>query len=300
MIDLRYLRHFLAVASHPTVQAAADAIHITQPALTKSIARFEEDLDEKLFDRKGHKLVLTELGERLVERGEELLRHVHDLEEEVALWKGMQTGEIRVGVDPVAELSLLPPVLEAFVPVHPGINVTIRSGHGDSLLPQLLRGELHFLIAEADIAFENEDLEVHELFEEEIALAVRNGHALLGEPHSAMKDFSKYLIASATRIPRVTLWAAEQARHQGIDPLPQKLTCDNYEVLVRLVEISDTIISGPHSVIKTFEQTGRVTVIPFPFEQGPVLHPSLIRSVGRHLSPAVEKFIQILLEQYAK
>ena len=108
MIDLRHLRHLLAVASHSTVQAAADAIHLTQPALTKSIARFEEELDAKLFDRRGRRLVLTELGERLVERSEDLMRHVRELEEEVELWKDIGTGEVAIGVDPEAELSLLP------------------------------------------------------------------------------------------------------------------------------------------------------------------------------------------------
>jgi len=63
MVDLRHVRHLLVVASDSTVQAAADALHLTQPALTKSIARFEEELDAKLFDRRGRRLVFTELGE---------------------------------------------------------------------------------------------------------------------------------------------------------------------------------------------------------------------------------------------
>ena len=62
MIDLRHVRHFLAVVSHSTVQAAADALHLTQPALTKSLARFEDELGAKLFDRQGRRLVLDELG----------------------------------------------------------------------------------------------------------------------------------------------------------------------------------------------------------------------------------------------
>ena len=69
MIDLRHIRHPLAVASNSTVQAAADALHLTQPALTNCIARFEDELGAKLFDRRGRRLVLTELGERLVSRG---------------------------------------------------------------------------------------------------------------------------------------------------------------------------------------------------------------------------------------
>lgn len=120
MIDPRHLRHLRAVDSHSTVQAAADALHLTQPAPTKRIAGFEEELGAELCDRRGRRLVLTGLGERLVERGEDLLRHVRELEEEVALWKGIGTGEVAIGVDAEAEPSRLPRVLEAFVPAHPG------------------------------------------------------------------------------------------------------------------------------------------------------------------------------------
>ncbi len=69
MIDVKRLKHLHAVASHRTVQAAADSLNITQSALTKSIARFEADLGAPLFDRKGHRLSLTELGTHLVKRG---------------------------------------------------------------------------------------------------------------------------------------------------------------------------------------------------------------------------------------
>lgn len=300
MIDLRHIRHFLAVATHPTVQAAADAIHITQPALTKSIARFEEELDEKLFDRRGHKLALTELGERLVERGENLMRHVRNLEEEVALWKGVGTGEVTLGVDPAAELGLLPTVLESFVPTYPNVTVTVRSGHVDSLLPRLLRGELHFLIADADRALERDDLEIRDLVAEPLAMAVRPGHPVSEKAKATLTDLRNYPVAGGTSTPRMDQWSIEQARREGTDVMEPELVCDNYEVLVRLAERSDTIIVGPRSVLSTFEKTNRVTVLPLPFDNGPNAKPSLIRSMGRHLSPAAEKFIELCVESAAQ
>ena len=105
---------------------AAHVTHHDHQFLTLSLA--------KLLDRRGRRLVLTELGESLVRRGEGLLPHVGELEEEVALGKGIGTGEVAIGVDPEAELSLLPGVLKAFVPDHPGTrassNVTCLSWIG--------------------------------------------------------------------------------------------------------------------------------------------------------------------------
>jgi DNA-binding transcriptional LysR family regulator len=258
VIDLRHVRHLLAVASHSTVQAAAEALHITQPALTKSNARFEEVLEAKLFDRRGRRLVLTELGERLVERGDDLMRHVRELEEEVALWKGIGTGEVAIGVDPEAELSLLPRVLEAFVPAHPGVQVTLRSGHTDALLPNLLGGDLHFIVADSEFALERDDLP----------------------------------LAGASTAPRFERWSSQRIRREGAVPLVPALVCDNYEVLVRLAESSDTIVFGPRTLLAAYERAGRLKVMSWSLE-GPETSPSVIRSKGRQISPAAEQLIAL-------
>lgn len=272
------------------MQAAADALHLTQPALTKSIARFEEELDAKLFDRRGRRLVLTELGERLVRRGEDLLRHVGELEEEVALWKGIGTGEVAIGVDPEAELSLLPAVLETFVPAHPGVHVTVRSGNSDTLLPALLRGELHFMVADAELALERDDLEVLRLAADPLAAALRPGHPLSRKRKPSMAELGSHPIAGASTAPRFERWSVESARLEGAQPLAPALISDNYEVLVRLAERSDTIVFGPQSLLAAYERAGRLEVMSWPLE-GPESGPSLIRSKGRQLSPAAERLM---------
>jgi len=295
MIDVKRLRHLLAVTSHPTVQAAADSLHITQSALTKSIARFEEELEAPLFDRKGHRLSLTELGTHLVRRGEELLRQVHTLEEEVALWKGLGTGEVNIGVDPAAEYGLLPQVLETFVPAHPGILVALRSGHTDRLLPALLNGDLHFVVADSEIALTHEDLEIRDLVTSPLAAATRPGHPLADNQNPTPADIGRYPRIGATTAPRFDLWMKERAVREGMKPLSRSLISDNYELLVRLAENSDAILFGPHNLLQSYEHQGRLHVATWPLE-GPNTHSSLIRMKERHLPPAAESVIELLLE----
>ena len=298
MLDLRHVRHLLAVASHSTVQAAADALHLTQPALTKSIARFEEELGAKLFDRRGRRLVLTDLGERLVERGDDLLRHVRELEEEVALWKGIGTGEVAIGVDPEAELSLLPGVLEAFVPAHPGVQVAVRSGHTDTLLRALLRGDLHFLVADAELALERDDLEIRALAADPIAAAVRPGHPLARKRRPTPADVAAHPFAGASTAPRFERWKAERGRREVGKPFAPSLLCDNYEVLIRLAEHSDAIVFGPRKLLSSYERVGRLKVMSWPLE-GPDIQPSLIFSKRRPLSPAAERLAALFADRSA-
>ncbi len=290
MIDLRHIRHFLAVASHRTVQEAADAIHLTQPALTKSIARLEDVLDAKLFDRSGSRLTLTELGERLVLRGEDLVRRMQALEEEVDLWKGLHIGEVAIGVDAVTELGLLPQVLETFVPNHPSVQITIQSGHTNTLLPALLKGDLHFLVADAEIVSEDDDLDVHLLTPDPIAAALRPGHPLIRKKRPTRADLDAYPRLGAFTAPRFERWRIDSSKRDGYGPITPSVICDNYEVLVRLTESSDAIFFGPQTLLRSFERQQRIKIVTWPLE-GPQTQPGVIRLKHRVLSPAADHLI---------
>lgn len=298
MIDLRHVRHLRAVATHPTVQAAADALHLTQPALTKSIARFEDELGAKLFTRQGRKLALTELGQRLVERGDDLLRHVRELEEEVALWKGIGTGEVALGVDAESELAQLPGVLQEFVSAHPGVQLTVRSGHSEELLPSLLAGDLHFLVADPELALTRDDLEVRPLSADPIVAAVRPGHALEQIREPTPPDVAPYPFVGASNAPRFKKWRTERGVRDRGQAFVASLVCDNYEVLVQLAEASDAIVFGPHQLMASYERGGRLKVMSWPL-QGPDIQPAMIRSRGRVLSPAAERMFELFLSQDA-
>ena len=292
MAELRLFRHLLAVASHPTVQAAADALFITQPALTKSIARFEEELGVKLFDRRGRKLVLTEIGERLVARGDNLLRNVREIEEEVALFKGLGLGEVGIGVDPESEIDLLPRVLEAFIPAFPNVQVTVRSGQTETLLPMLDAGDLHFLVADPEVALTRDDLEVLVLKSDSMAAAVSAGHPLARKQQPTPEDLAGYPFAGASTAPRFVQWKAQSGQDSIGRPFLPSLLCDNYEILVRLAEQSQAIVFGPKKLLDTYDQQGRIKVMPWQLG-GPEVQSSLIRSRHRSLSPAAEKLIDL-------
>ncbi len=294
MVDLRHIRHLLAVASHPTVQAAAESLHLTQPALTKSIARFEDELGAKLFDRSGSRLVLTELGERVVARGQDLVRRVRDLEDEVQLWKGLETGEVSIGVDPETELGLLPDVLERFVPRHPHIHLTVHSGQTETLLPSLLTGDLHFLVADAEIAVDHDELEIQFLSPDSIAAALRPGHPLAKDKvprPDAVRDCPRI---GAFTAPRFERWRMESGRSEGRGPVTPSFVCDNYEVLVRLAESSDAIVFGPRTLLEAYAREERLRVMPWPLE-GPQVQPALIRMKRKFMSPAAAQLISLFL-----
>lgn len=292
MIDTKPLRHLLAVAQHPSVQAAADALHITQPALTKSIGRFEEAIGEKLFDRRGHRLVLTELGQRLVTRANSLIRQMGDLEEEIQLWKGIGIGEVNIGVDPSAELSLLPQVLDRFASAYQGVEVQIHTGHTQTLLPRLLHGELHFIVADPEVARERDDLEIASLARSELVAAVSVDHPLA---EVALPDPDAVLACAfvgASPAPRFKRWREERGEEIKGTAFKPWVVCDNYEVLVRLAEKTGAIVFIPENVSADYEKSGRLAVLSLPLNS-PIVEIGLIMSGGRALSPAARKLANL-------
>jgi DNA-binding transcriptional LysR family regulator len=298
MIDIKRLSHLQAVATHSTVQSAANSLHITQSALTKSISRFEEELGAPLFDRQGHRLALTELGRHLVKRGEALIQQVVQLEEEIELWKGLGTGEVIIGADPEAEFGLLPGVLESFVPNYPGVLVSLHSGHTETLLPALLRGELHFIIADSEIALGNENLEIRVLASDPLAVALRPDHPLANTDLPTPAEVARYPSIGASTAPRFERWRTERVRREGEEPHTPSLVSDNYEILVRLAERSDAIVFGPRNLLNRYAQEGRLAVVKWPLE-GPNTQSSLIHLKERHLSPAATRLIELVIQSAA-
>ena len=294
MMDSRPLRHLLAVATYPTVQAAADALHLTQPALTKSIARFEDAIGEKLFDRRGRTLELTELGRRLVNRADLLVRQLSEVEEEIRLWKGIGTGEVDIGADPGAELSLLPAVLSRFAANFAGVEVRVRSGHVQTLLPRLRAGEVHFVIADPELAMNDNQLSVTSLATSELVAAVRTDHPLTNAAQLTLEEVLSCPFVGGSSAPRFERWRTERGEDVRGMAFKPWVHCDNFEVLVRLAERTDAIVFIPENVVLGYQAAGRLTTLPLPVNSPPV-EISLIRSRGRPLSPAAEKLAELFV-----
>lgn len=146
----RLLHHFLAVVENKGISAAAAELHITQPALTKSVRQLEDILGVELFERLPTGVVPTRFGEILARRARLMdLEYRHAVAEIQAI-KGGTGGTINVGAGPVWTVRILPPIIAAFRRQQPKVRVALRSGVIDTLVPALLGGELDIICASLD------------------------------------------------------------------------------------------------------------------------------------------------------
>lgn len=114
-MNIRYVRYFLAVAEHQGFTRAAEALHISQPALSQQIRMLEESLDAQLFDRSGRHIHLTDAGEvflqyarqafQLLDEGQ---RAIHDVED-------LSRGSLRIAVTPTFTSYFVVPLVAEFL-----------------------------------------------------------------------------------------------------------------------------------------------------------------------------------------
>lgn len=124
-MELRQLRYFVAAARHRHVTRAAEALHVTQPALSQQIRRLETELGVALLHRTPRGVEPTAAGEELLARAESILAEVDGLVAGMDAHAGAARGMARVGA-PIGDPVGLPAALAGFGAEHPGIGLTLR------------------------------------------------------------------------------------------------------------------------------------------------------------------------------
>ncbi len=176
-MDLDQLRHFLKVAELANFTRAAEVVGLSQPALSRSIARLEEELGQPVLDRQTRQVVLTEAGKLLAERARQILTLADDTRAQIT--DDGQTGQVRVASIPTIAPYFLPSLLTQFRRACPRANVLVREDTTDKLLHMLADGEIDLAIMARPIDMKY--LQVDDLFEEELLVVLPAGHDLAGK-----------------------------------------------------------------------------------------------------------------------
>lgn len=141
----RQLATFHAVARLGSVSAAADEMHLTQPAVSLQIAALEESAMTPLLQRTGRGIRLTEAGEMLDDYARRILELWREAGEEMATLQGVFSGTLRVGAITTAEY-LLPPMLVTFANEHPQVKLKLQVGNRDEIVRMLSSQEIDLAI----------------------------------------------------------------------------------------------------------------------------------------------------------
>lgn len=175
-MELRSLRHFSALAETLNYRVAAERLHLTQPALTRSIASLERELGVRLFDRDKRHVALTADGAELLERAGEVLADAERLSAAAGAIRARQRDEVRVAFYGVGLAELTHPVIEAFCERYPSVTIRVHEADFHQGLAPLLAGE--YDVALLCLNVDMPGLTRVPIFTEPASVALWKGHPL--------------------------------------------------------------------------------------------------------------------------
>jgi DNA-binding transcriptional LysR family regulator len=186
--ELRHLIYFREVARRLHFRAAAEALGVAQPALSRQVAQLEDSIGVVLLNRSRRKVELTPPGRALLERVEPLLRDLARLPVELQAVAGGRHGRVRVAFTGLAMATVLPGILREFHRAYPGINVELNESPTAAQLPALLAGDI-------DCGFFHPDaptpaLETRTLLREKNGVLLPKDHQLARRAQLRLRDLA--------------------------------------------------------------------------------------------------------------
>ena len=146
LLEIRNLRYFLAVAREENMTRAAETLHVTQPTLSKTMKALEDELGKKLFVRHSFSISLTEEGELLRNRAEDLVTMADKIEKEFLSLDELTGGELYFGLAESYQIRHLAKEIRLLKERYPGLRYHITSGDTEQVTEKLDKGLLDFAV----------------------------------------------------------------------------------------------------------------------------------------------------------
>lgn len=208
-LNFNHLQHFLAIADQGSLRAAATALGLSQPAVSKSLRALEAALGAPLIARNARGATLTAYGDLLYSRARLIGNELERVTDEIQQLAGHRQGHVALGASAIPSLLLIPEAVARFRARHKGVRLDLLGGMPSVLLPRLLDGSVDFVVGPRPSQGIAEQIETQPLIQFPSALVVRRGHAL--ERAQSIKDFvdAEWVLSSSAA-------HAESALHTAI------------------------------------------------------------------------------------
>jgi len=290
-IKLRQLSHALALFRHGSFRRAAEAEHISQPALSRSIQSLEESLGVLLFDRQTAEIGPTAFGEALLKRAGTILAEAEELEREMKLLQGLDVGHLSVGMGLFAAELSGNQALADLLAAHPRLKITVQQRYWSELEQLVLTREVDLGFGEFSNLMDSPAFRVEPVGRHELLFFCRPGHPILSEASVSLADLDAFpMVCTPVRANQAAL-------------LPRNLRIKPFsETAVPPIQVEDlramrTIVAGTDALsfatplqLQPLLRAGEVAVVPF---QAPWLRLDygFFYLASRSLSPAAEAFM---------
>src|SRR3954469_13097702 len=296
-MDIRQLKAFVAIAESGTFTAGAARVHVTQAAISMQIRQLENETGARLFVRAPRRVILTEAGEKLLERAYVILREHDAALEEMAALTGAHRGRLRIGsASAGVAADPLPHILRELKKSHEAVETSVSSGTSESLVQQVLAGELDVAFVSLPVEARGIQTELlsedslvgiasprHKLANQRVvsAYALAGEKLILGERGGNTRRLIDQFFAQAGVTPKV---AMELSRMAAIKRMVEE---DMGVGIVPLQSVRDEVATG--TLVRWWIEGAQIN-----WQLG------IARLVGGYESPIHQTFLQLCREHFQR
>jgi DNA-binding transcriptional LysR family regulator len=229
---LNQIAAFVETARRQSVSRAADALFISQPALTARLKGLEADLGAQLFVRGPRGMRLTDAGSAFLPYAVRALETLTDGRMQVNALERGGAGRLAIGAAPAVSTYVLPPLLKRFSEGYPRVLVSVRTGHSEEILELVLREQVTIGLVRV---LQHPDIVSTPLYEDRLILVVEPGHSFAAEGRIRMKDLAEEQLVQFDRTSSYHDLTSALFVTTGVSPAG-RMELDNIDAAKKMVE----------------------------------------------------------------
>jgi DNA-binding transcriptional LysR family regulator len=293
-MDLKRLKHLVALADTRNFGRAAEQCYLSQSAFSRSIQAAEDELGLQLFVRGTLDVRCTPAGEFVLERARKLLFENRCLERDLSLYRERLMGDLAFGVGPYPAATIVPGLLSDLRARYPQVKLRVEVNNAKYLVDHLRAEELDFYLADLRNVPEADDLEFTRIGLLEAGFFVRSGHPLLTQTLVTGADVLKYGLASVQVHDSILLFLGPLMGLPAGTRMPLALECDDLSLLKKVTLETDTILACPLAGAQ--DEVAANSLVPIAVAGLPTLGSDLgvVALKGRSFSPLARYAVELL------
>ncbi len=227
-----HLESFVEVARRGNVSRAAEALFLTQPAITARLKALERDLGIKLFVRSSRGMKLSDAGRAFLPYAERTMTTVDEGRQLVTNLRQGNVGELVIAAAPAVSTYVLPEILRVFRSTHPNVRLGVKTGHTEEVLEMVLRAQAHVGIGRP---IRHPEIELIPVLEDEMLLVVSARHAFARRGKVRMDELAAERLILFDRTSSYHELTSSLFRQAGVVPA-STLELDNVEAAKKMVQ----------------------------------------------------------------
>jgi LysR family pca operon transcriptional activator len=261
-VKLRHLHTFVEVARQKSIGRAAEALRVSQPAVTKTIRELEEALGVPVLERDGRGIRITRYGEIFLRHAGASLTALRQGLDSVSQELFDAGPPLRIGALPTVSTRIMPRAMTAFLAAGTGSRVKIVTGENAVLMEQLRLGELDLVVGRLAAPEKMTALFFEHLYSEQVVFVVRAGHPLTTQRHAVFESFGNYPVLMPSRGSIIRPTVEQFLITHGIASLPTQIETVSDAFGRAFVRCSDAIWIISAGVVAADIEDGLLQALP--------------------------------------